>query len=85
LRGEIATIYFTLGKFESAGLNLFLAKEMRRRPGRGTLAGKPIRMPNTLSLNVQKATAGKSGCHFNSVGGARVELQAIGACVEQGR
>jgi hypothetical protein len=85
LRGEIATIYFILGKFESAGLNLFLAKEMRRRPGRGTLAGKPIRMPNTLSLNVQKATAGKSGCHFNSVGSARVELQAIGAGVEQGR
>lgn len=85
MRGEIATIYFTLGKFESAGLNLFLAKEMRRRPGRGTLAGKPIRMPNTLSLNVEKATAGKSGCHFNSVGSARVELQAIGAGVEQGR
>ena len=85
MRGEIATIYFTLGKFESAGLNLFLAKEMRRSHAREMLAGKPIRMPNTLSLNVEKATAGKSGCHFNSVRGARVELQAIGAGVEQGR
>lgn len=85
MRGEIATIYFTLGKFESAGMNFCIANEKRRRPGRGTLAGKPIRMPNTLSLNVQKATAGKSGCHFNSVGSARVELQAIGAGVEQGR
>ena len=85
MRGEIATIYFTLGKFESAGMNFCIAKEMRRRQGRATLAGKPIRTPNTLSLNVEKATAGKSGCHFNSVGGARVELQAIGAGVEQGR
>ena len=85
MRGEIATIYFTLGKFESAGMNFCIANEKRRRQGRETLAGKPIRMPNTLSLNVEKATAGKSGCHFNSVGGARVELQAIGACVEQGR
>ena len=85
MRGEIATIYFILGKFESAGLNLFLAKEMRRSHAREMLAGKPIRTPNTLSLNVEKATAGKSGCHFNSVGSARVELQAIGAGVEQGR
>lgn len=85
MRGEIATIYFILGKFESAGLNFCIANEKRRRQGRRTLAGKPIRMPNTLSLNVEQATAGKSGCHFNSVGGARVELQAIGAGVEQWR
>ena len=85
MRGEIATIYFTLGKFESAGMNFCIADEKRRRQGRRTLACKPIRMPNTLSLNVEQATAGKSGCHFNSVGGARVELQAIGAGVEQGR
>jgi len=36
-----------------------------------------------LSLNIQQATAGESGCHFNSVGGARVQLQAIRACIEQ--
>ncbi len=81
MRGEIATIYFTLGKFESAGLNFCIAKKKSRRQAREMLAGKPIRKPNTLSLNVEKATAGKSGCHFNSVGGARVELQAIGAGV----
>jgi len=81
LRGEIATIYFILGKFESAGLNFCISKEMRRSHASATVARKP----NTLSLNVEKATAGKSGCHFNSVGGARVELQAIGAGVEQGR
>ena len=85
MRGEIATIYFTLGKFESVGMNFCIAKEIRRSHACATVAGKPIRTPNTLSLNVEKATAGKSGCHFNSVGSARVELQAIGAGVEQGR
>ena len=38
-----------------------------------------------LSLNIQQATSGESGCHFNSVGGARVQLQAIGASVEKWR
>ncbi len=40
-------------------------------------------MPNTSSLDVEQAAAGKSGCHFNSVGGAGVQLQAIGPGVEQ--
>ena len=85
MRGEIATIYFTLGKFESVGMNFCIAKEIRRSHACATVARKPIRTPNTLSLNVEKATAGKSGCHFNSVRGACVQLQAIGAGVEQGR
>ncbi len=85
MRGEIATIYFTLGKFESVGMNFCIAKKKRRSHAREMLAGKPIRTLNTLSLNVQKATAGKSGCHFNSVRGACVQLQAIWAGVEQGR
>ncbi len=84
MRGEIATIYFTLGKFESAGMNFCIANEKRQSHSCEMLAGKPIRTLNTLSLNVEKATASKSGCHFNSVGSARVELQAIGAGVEQG-
>jgi len=37
--------------------------------------------PNSSRLNVQQATAGKAGGHFNSVGGSRVQLQAIGAGV----